>query len=165
MAAEGSSLRWGADRSLLPTHTVQHRFVYKRCGPDGQWVRGPRGQPWRNASQCQMDNEEIVVQVSPRPPQPRPGGARRATRPALPDPHCDPQKEVAKLYGSFQVMYTVGYCLSLGALILALVILLGLRYAPGLQQGGPRRAGLGQVGGRRLPVPAGGCTAPETTST
>lgn len=79
-------------------HKVQHRFVYKRCGPDGQWVRGPRGQPWRNASQCQMDNEEIAV-----------------------------QKEVAKLYGSFQVMYTVGYCLSLGALILALVILLGLR--------------------------------------
>nr|4ERS_A Chain A, Glucagon receptor [Homo sapiens] len=35
-------------------HKVQHRFVFKRCGPDGQWVRGPRGQPWRDASQCQM---------------------------------------------------------------------------------------------------------------
>ncbi|XP_074175750.1 glucagon receptor isoform X2 [Rhinolophus sinicus] len=78
-------------------HKVQHRFVYKRCGPDGQWVRGPQGQSWRNASQCQMDDDEIEV-----------------------------QKEVAKMYSSFQVMYTVGYCLSLGALLLALAILLGL---------------------------------------
>ncbi|XP_070339933.1 glucagon receptor isoform X2 [Equus asinus] len=45
-------------------HKVQHRLVFKRCGPDGQWVRGPRGQPWRNASQCQMDDEEIEVQAS-----------------------------------------------------------------------------------------------------
>ncbi|XP_039715246.1 LOW QUALITY PROTEIN: glucagon receptor [Pteropus medius] len=78
-------------------HKVQHRFVYKRCGPDGQWARGPRGQPWRNASQCQLEDDEIEV-----------------------------QKEVAKMYSSFQVMYTVGYCLSLGALLLALAILLGL---------------------------------------
>ncbi|XP_036268062.1 glucagon receptor isoform X1 [Pipistrellus kuhlii] len=79
-------------------HKVQHRFVYKRCGPDGQWVRGPRGQPWRNASQCQMDEEEVKV-----------------------------QNGVARLYRGFQVMYTVGYCLSLGALLLALAVLLGLR--------------------------------------
>ncbi|XP_037013740.2 glucagon receptor isoform X4 [Artibeus jamaicensis] len=79
-------------------HKVQHGFVYKRCGPDGQWVRGPQGQPLRNASQCQMDEDEVKV-----------------------------QKEVAKLYGASQVMYTVGYCLSLGALLLALAILLGLR--------------------------------------
>ncbi|XP_021082671.1 glucagon receptor isoform X2 [Mesocricetus auratus] len=79
-------------------HKVQHGLVFKRCGPDGQWVRGPRGQPSRNASQCQMDDEEIQV-----------------------------QKEVAKMYSSYQVMYTVGYSLSLGALLLALVILLGLR--------------------------------------
>ncbi|XP_013361583.1 PREDICTED: glucagon receptor isoform X3 [Chinchilla lanigera] len=78
-------------------HKVQHRLVFKKCGPDGQWVRGPRGQPWRNASQCQMDDQEIEV-----------------------------QKEVAKMYSSFQVMYTVGYSLSLGALLLALAILLGL---------------------------------------
>ncbi|XP_008766691.1 glucagon receptor isoform X3 [Rattus norvegicus] len=79
-------------------HKVQHRLVFKRCGPDGQWVRGPRGQSWRDASQCQMDDDEIEV-----------------------------QKGVAKMYSSYQVMYTVGYSLSLGALLLALVILLGLR--------------------------------------
>nr|XP_031325200.1 glucagon receptor isoform X2 [Camelus dromedarius] len=77
--------------------TAKHRFVFKRCGPDGQWVRGPRGQPWRNASQCQVDDEELAV-----------------------------QKEAAQMYSSFQVMYTVGYSLSLGALLLALAILLGL---------------------------------------
>ncbi|XP_036124206.1 glucagon receptor [Molossus molossus] len=79
-------------------HKVQHRFVYKRCGPDGQWVRGPRGQPWRNASQCQLDEDELKA-----------------------------QKETAVMYSTFQAMYTVGYCLSLGALLLALAILLGLR--------------------------------------
>ncbi|XP_029417038.1 glucagon receptor isoform X3 [Nannospalax galili] len=78
--------------------TTKHRLVFKRCGPDGKWVRGPQGQPWRNASQCQMDDEEIEV-----------------------------QKDVAKMYNSYQLMYTVGYGLSLGALLLALVILLGLR--------------------------------------
>ncbi|XP_069887743.1 glucagon receptor [Dipodomys merriami] len=78
-------------------HKVQHRLVFKRCGPDGQWVPGPQGQPRRNASQCQMDMEEIEV-----------------------------QREAAKLYRSFQAMYTMGYSLSLGALLLALAVLLGL---------------------------------------
>nr|XP_023412477.1 glucagon receptor [Loxodonta africana] len=78
-------------------HKVQHRLVFKKCGPDGQWVRGPQGQPWRNASQCQMDKDELEV-----------------------------QKEVVKIYSSFQMLYTVGYCLSLGALLLALAVLLGL---------------------------------------
>ncbi|XP_055435811.1 glucagon receptor isoform X3 [Bubalus kerabau] len=45
-------------------HKVQHHLVFKRCGPDGQWVRGPRGQPWRDASQCQMDDKELEVQAS-----------------------------------------------------------------------------------------------------
>ena len=58
---------------------MRHRLVFKKCGPDGQWVRGPRGQPWRNASQCQMDDDEIEVQVSPRRARrgPGEGGGRR----------------------------------------------------------------------------------------
>ncbi|XP_060027746.1 glucagon receptor isoform X3 [Erinaceus europaeus] len=78
-------------------HTVQHHLVFKKCGPDGQWVRGAQGQQWRDASQCQLDEEALKV-----------------------------QKEAAQRYSSFQVMYTVGYCLSLVALLLALAILLGL---------------------------------------
>lgn len=78
-------------------HTVQHRLVFKKCGPDGQWVRGARGQQWRDASQCQLDEEAVKV-----------------------------QKEAALQYTSFQVTYTVGYCLSLAALLLALALLLGL---------------------------------------
>lgn len=54
------------------------------------------------------------------------GRARRP--PPAPTGHCRLQKEVAKMYSSFQVMYTVGYSLSLGALLLALATLLGLRY-------------------------------------
>uniref|UniRef100_H9KVX4 Glucagon receptor n=1 Tax=Callithrix jacchus TaxID=9483 RepID=H9KVX4_CALJA len=70
-------------------HKVQHRFVFKRCGPNGQWVRGPRGQPWRNASQCQIDGEEIEVQVSrwraggPAPRLGPPGGKLHCTRNAI----------------------------------------------------------------------------------
>ncbi|XP_072501441.1 glucagon receptor isoform X1 [Notamacropus eugenii] len=77
-------------------HKVQHRFVFKKCGPDGQWVKGPQGQAWRNASQCQMDTNEIWS-----------------------------QNKSAQMYNSFQMMYTVGYSMSLGALLLALLILLG----------------------------------------
>lgn len=55
------------------------------------------------------------------------GGARGC---GTTQPYCASglQKEVAKMYSSYQVMYTVGYSLSLGALLLALAILLGLRY-------------------------------------
>lgn len=60
----------------------------------------------------------------------------RRPRPALTG-HCNLQKEVAKMYNSFQVMYTVGYSLSLGALLLALAILLGLRYAHSPSARGP----------------------------
>ena len=78
-----------------------------------------------------MDDEELDVPVSPGGV---PGGGvgvrwGRARRPSpAPTGHCRLQKEVAKMYSSFQVMYTVGYSLSLGALLRALTTLLGLRY-------------------------------------
>lgn len=74
-------------------------------------------------------------------------GAGEATPPSLTG-CCTLQKEVAKMYSSFQVMYTVGYCLSLGALLLALAILLGLRYEPRPAQDGGRavKAVGGQAG-------------------
>ncbi|XP_009070654.1 PREDICTED: glucagon receptor-like, partial [Acanthisitta chloris] len=75
---------------------VKHRHVFKTCGPDGQWVTGPRGQSLRDATQCELDPEELKA-----------------------------QEIFAKTYGSFKVMYTVGYSVSLCALLLALALLLG----------------------------------------
>ncbi|NXJ55388.1 GLR protein, partial [Spizaetus tyrannus] len=75
---------------------VKHRHVFKTCGPDGQWVTGPRGQSLRNATQCELDAEDLEA-----------------------------QEKFAKTYGSFKVMYTVGYSVSLCALLLALALLLG----------------------------------------
>lgn len=143
---------------------MQHRFVYKRCGPDGQWARGPQGQPWRNASQCQLEDDELEVQVSRRRARQGRRGSAEVPRPAL-TRHRDSQKEVARMYSSFQVMYTVGYCLSLAALLLALAILLGLRYAPASPGRGRGGGGGGRPAGSPTAVPAASCTAPETTST
>ncbi|XP_068769407.1 glucagon receptor isoform X1 [Struthio camelus] len=75
---------------------VKHRHVFKTCGPDGQWVTGPGGQSLRDATQCQIDAEDLAA-----------------------------QEKFAKTYGSFKVMYTVGYSVSLCALLLALAVLLG----------------------------------------
>ncbi|XP_023794667.1 glucagon receptor isoform X3 [Cyanistes caeruleus] len=82
--------------SRLPAPTVKHRHVFKTCGPDGQWVTGPRGQSLRDATQCEQDDEDLKA-----------------------------QEKFAKTYGSFKVMYTVGYSVSLCALLLALALLLG----------------------------------------
>ncbi|XP_075760307.1 glucagon receptor isoform X2 [Pelodiscus sinensis] len=82
---------------FLPWHRkVKHRRVLKKCGPDGQWVKRPNGQPWRDSTQCEMDAEALAAQA-----------------------------KFAKTYDSFKIMYTVGYSLSLCALLLALAILLG----------------------------------------
>ncbi|XP_015735567.1 glucagon receptor isoform X2 [Coturnix japonica] len=75
---------------------VKHRYVFKTCGPDGEWVTGPKGQSLRDATQCQIDAEDLEA-----------------------------QEKFAKTYGSFKVMYTVGYSVSLCALLLALAVLLG----------------------------------------
>ncbi|NXW79782.1 GLR protein, partial [Hirundo rustica] len=75
---------------------VKHKHVFKTCGPDGQWVTGPRGQSLRDATQCAQDDEDLKA-----------------------------QEKFAKTYGSFKVMYTVGYSVSLCALLLALALLLG----------------------------------------
>ncbi|NXC20533.1 GLR protein, partial [Corythaeola cristata] len=75
---------------------VKHRHVFKRCGPDGQWVTGPQGQSLRDATQCELDAEDLEA-----------------------------QEKFARTYGSFKVMYTVGYSVSLCALLLALALLLG----------------------------------------
>lgn len=81
------------------------------------------------------------MQVSPRPVKGARGGHGP---PLLPEQPCDLQEAEAKLLVGSKVMYTVGYCLSLGALLLALAILLGLRY--GRQAGGRGAAGRMRAG-------------------
>ncbi|NXU91398.1 GLR protein, partial [Xiphorhynchus elegans] len=106
-------------------HKVKHGHVFKTCGPDGQWVTGPRGQSLRNATQCEQDGEDLKGA----------GGqswVHRCGGPCLPPLPARAltcsllfQEKFAKTYGSFKVMYTVGYSVSLCALLLALALLLG----------------------------------------
>ncbi|XP_063076888.1 glucagon receptor isoform X2 [Engraulis encrasicolus] len=69
---------------------VQHGFVYRDCGADGQWSAE------RNTSECELMGDD---------------GAERH----------------GKILAMFRAMYTVGYSLSLGALVLALGILMAFR--------------------------------------
>ncbi|XP_053561921.1 glucagon receptor isoform X2 [Bombina bombina] len=71
----------------------KHGLVYKHCGPDGEWTLMQNGSS-RNAGECAMDMDE-----------------QRA------------QEEFGKTINRFRVMYTVGYSVSLGTLLLALTIL------------------------------------------
>ncbi|XP_069511385.1 glucagon receptor [Ambystoma mexicanum] len=82
---------------FLPWHDkVQHGYVYRRCGPEGQWAPTMNGHTVRDATECEVDAEEIRA-----------------------------QEESAQTYNRFKIMYTVGFSLSLGTLVLALIILLG----------------------------------------
>ncbi|NWV35804.1 GIPR protein, partial [Grantiella picta] len=77
--------------------TVQGGVVARRCGPDGRWVTDDSGKPWQDNSQC-----EDLAQVQPLQRQ-------------------------AWLLEQFRLLYTVGYSLSLVALVVALLLLLLLR--------------------------------------
>ncbi|XP_062976229.1 glucagon receptor [Elgaria multicarinata webbii] len=74
---------------------VKNGYVYKKCGPDGQWLTTPEGRK-HDFRQCEVDNETILE-----------------------------QEKFARFYDGFRVMYTVGYSLSLCTLLLALAVLLG----------------------------------------
>ncbi|XP_058678825.1 gastric inhibitory polypeptide receptor [Ammospiza caudacuta] len=76
---------------------VQGGLVARRCGPDGQWVTDDSGRTWQDNSQC-----EDVAQVTPLERQ-------------------------VWLLEQFRLLYTVGYSLSLVALLVALLLLLLLR--------------------------------------
>ncbi|KAM8946874.1 glucagon receptor [Pelodytes ibericus] len=81
----------------LPWHNkVQHGRVYKHCGADGQWELIVNGHHLRDARECELDDYDLRD-----------------------------QERNGRTYSSFKIMYTVGYSVSLGALILALAILVG----------------------------------------
>lgn len=141
-------LIWGtvSHPSTLSFPTVKHGYVFKKCGPDGQWVTSPEGKSLRDGRQCMMDNETLLEQVSVNM-YISSGGCLTSTHMShhlLPfgkvNSPQDPvlhsldslcflfsQNKFARIYGSFKVMYTVGYSVSLCALILALAVLLGFR--------------------------------------
>ncbi|NXK15618.1 GIPR protein, partial [Herpetotheres cachinnans] len=78
--------------------SVQGGVVARRCGPDGRWVTDETGRPWRDHSQC----EDLAQE--------------------------QPLQRQAWLLEQFRLLYTVGYSLSLVALLLALLLLLVFRY-------------------------------------
>ncbi|XP_042198467.1 glucagon receptor [Callorhinchus milii] len=79
-------------------NAVENGSVYRKCGANGQWEMGPKMQPWRESSQCVFNAKDDRF-----------------------------EKKMGKILAGFKVMYTVGYSLSLGTLILALGILVGFR--------------------------------------
>ncbi|CAM9109988.1 unnamed protein product, partial [Bubo scandiacus] len=78
-------------------HRVQGGVVARHCGPDGHWVTDETGRPWRDHSQC----EDLAQE--------------------------QPLQRQAWLLEQFRLLYTVGYSLSLVALLLALLLLLLFR--------------------------------------
>ncbi|KAG7459779.1 hypothetical protein MATL_G00214290 [Megalops atlanticus] len=85
--------------SYLPWfEKVRLGVVRRKCGPDGQWVQEDSGQPWRDMSQCE-EEQEVTSQ----------------------------ELWFKQMMVSFRMLYTVGYSLSLFTLVSALVILLGIR--------------------------------------
>ncbi|XP_059186439.1 glucagon receptor [Centropristis striata] len=77
---------------------VRHGFVLRKCGPDGQWTNSNSSRTWMDHSQCDADHSQEEAQ----------------------------EKQMTILV-YFRVMYTVGYCVSLASLSLALIILLFFR--------------------------------------
>ncbi|KAM9321950.1 gastric inhibitory polypeptide receptor [Gastrophryne carolinensis] len=77
---------------------VKGGFVLRRCGPDGQWVRDESDAPWRDHSQCETAG-----------------------------PQQEQSLQQAWILSQLRVMYSVGYGVSLAALMVALLILTQLR--------------------------------------
>ncbi|XP_078063725.1 glucagon receptor-like [Mustelus asterias] len=78
--------------------TVQHYFVLRKCGPDGDWLRDNNSKPWRDLSSCDFDLKALQKQT-----------------------------DNSHILNQFRMMYSVGYSLSLIALLLACGILLAFR--------------------------------------
>ncbi|GCC21155.1 hypothetical protein chiPu_0019622 [Chiloscyllium punctatum] len=45
-------------------NTVQDGFVFRKCGPDGNWVMDSIRQPWRDSSQCKDDPKDDRAQTA-----------------------------------------------------------------------------------------------------
>nr|XP_046245819.1 glucagon receptor isoform X2 [Scatophagus argus]XP_046245820.1 glucagon receptor isoform X2 [Scatophagus argus] len=88
----------GTAKPPLCVCAVRNGFVVRECGPNGQWTTSNSSHTWRDHSQCRSDN-----------------GQQKA------------QERQMMILVYFRIMYTVGYCVSLASLSLALIILLLFR--------------------------------------
>ncbi|XP_026223384.1 glucagon receptor [Anabas testudineus] len=73
---------------------VRNGFVLRECGSDGQWATSNSSRIWRDHSQCEDNSQR------------------------------EAQEKQMMILAYFTVMYTVGYCVSLASLSLAVIILL-----------------------------------------
>nr|XP_033817377.1 glucagon receptor isoform X2 [Geotrypetes seraphini] len=95
-ALPNTTVRVSCPRFLPWIEKVQNGYVYKRCGPDGQWISMPNGNVERNVTECEVNMDDLRA-----------------------------QDQFGETYRSFMVMYTAGYSVSLGTLVIALSILAG----------------------------------------
>ncbi|XP_068106221.1 gastric inhibitory polypeptide receptor isoform X5 [Hyperolius riggenbachi] len=60
--------------SYLPWFAqVKDKFVYRQCGPDGQWVQDETNMPWRDHSECEIVDPEQEQDPAPAlHPKPHP---------------------------------------------------------------------------------------------
>ncbi|GAA6235745.1 gastric inhibitory polypeptide receptor-like [Lates japonicus] len=79
---------------------VRNGFVLRECGPDGQWATRNSSSTWSDTSQCEAN---------------------------ITDTEKKSLEKRMMVFTYFRVMYTVGYCVSLASLSLALIILLLFR--------------------------------------
>ncbi|KAI3354020.1 hypothetical protein L3Q82_018578 [Scortum barcoo] len=77
---------------------VRNGSVLRECGPDGRWTIDNSNRTWMDHSQCNADSIDQITK----------------------------EKQMV-IFAYFRVMYTVGYCVSLTSLCLALIILLFFR--------------------------------------
>ncbi|KAL8175124.1 UNVERIFIED_CONTAM: hypothetical protein K2H54_013978 [Gekko kuhli] len=93
---------------------VKHGVVSRKCGADGHWAQLNGTEAWRDHSQCKEETEATDEEV------------RRGQGPGLAagvGASFALTEGAHRLMVGFKVIYTVGYSLSLLALILALLIL------------------------------------------
>ncbi|XP_039596168.1 glucagon receptor-like [Polypterus senegalus] len=80
----------------LPWHDkVKDGLVFLKCEANGTWLKGDKGLLLKNASQCEVYDQE--------------------------------QEKIGRTLTTLNIVYTVGYSLSLAVLSLALAILIGFR--------------------------------------
>ena len=112
---------------------VRDGVVSRECGPDGQWVTNASSSTWRDPSQCRDQGEpKVRTHAHARTlwgEALQSGWNTDVTTPTLAFGFHLMQERRMLILAYFRVTCTVGYCVSLSSLCLALIILLFFRWA------------------------------------